>query len=109
MLQLRLNGGIVSLVDDSRTILENITVSVRLHDGSEPALVFVSLEEAPGPSFAASPRLRAERVQRAEFADADGRVEARLELAVDASGGAVRARDGAQPRAVPRPRHVRRL
>ena len=88
MLQLRLNDGIVSLVDDARTILENISVSVRLHDGSEPALAFASLEEASEPSFAASPRLRAERVQRAVFADADGRVEARLELALDASGAA---------------------
>ncbi|WP_309120470.1 Sip1-related alpha-galactosidase [Paenibacillus sp.] len=80
MLQLSVTGGIVSLVDGSRTILENIGVSARLYDGAEPALAFASLEEAPEVSVA-SPRLRAERVQRAVFADADGRVEARLELA----------------------------
>jgi len=98
MLQFSVNAGNVSLVDGSRAILENISLSVRLHDGEELTPAFVSLEETSAAGAAVSPRLRAERVQRVVFADGAGRVAASLELAAVGEAAALYVRAEAHNR-----------
>ncbi|HZG57134.1 Sip1-related alpha-galactosidase [Paenibacillus sp.] len=87
-MQFHVHGGVVSIVDGDRVILENIAVSLRLHDGRNVALPFASFEEAAEDASVPS-RLGARQIQRVVFAADEGRTYAKLELAAAGAGAAL--------------------